>query len=76
MTHNASSSGVTATVDHDRCIGVGECLQSSPGGFDFEDTGLAVFVPSGEWTEDELRLAADNCPNSAITVFRDGTQVS
>ena len=65
-----------AIVDHDRCVSVGECVMASPGGFDFDDAGLSVFRPEGQWTEDQLVQAAHNCPASAIAVYRDGQQIA
>lgn len=68
-------SGFTASVSHDRCVGVGMCALSSPGGFEFDEAGQAVFQPAGEWTEQDVLDAADNCPQSAIEVYRDGEKV-
>lgn len=65
---------LTATVSHDRCVGIGMCALSCPGGFDFDDTGLSVFQPSGTWTEAEVLEAADSCPTSAIDVYRGGAK--
>lgn len=66
---------IKATVDHDRCVGIGMCVLSCPGGFDFDDAGLSVFQPQGQWTAEELTEAAHSCPTSAIDVFRDGTKL-
>jgi ferredoxin len=67
---------ITASVSHDKCVGVGMCVQYAPEGFDFEDSGLSVFQPGGTWTEESLIQAAHSCPTSAITVFRDGAALS
>jgi ferredoxin len=64
-----------ATVSHDRCVGIGMCVQSCPGGFEFDDAGLSVFQPQGEWTADELTEAAHSCPTSAIDLFREGEKL-
>lgn len=66
---------LSATVSHDRCVGIGMCALSCPGGFDFDDEGLSVFAPNGTWTEAELLEAADSCPTSAIDVYRGGAKV-
>jgi ferredoxin len=66
---------ITATVSHDRCVGVGMCVLSCPGGFDFDDVGLSVFHPDGNWTATEVLEAADSCPTSAIDVFRSGQKL-
>ncbi len=69
---NRQASEWSASVSHDRCVGIGICALTSPGGFDFDDTGLAVFQPNGKWTPEELTEAAHGCPSSAIDIFRHG----
>ena len=64
-----------ATVSHDRCVGIGMCVLSCPGGFEFDDAGLSVFQPQGEWTADALTESAHSCPTSAIDLFRDGEKL-
>jgi ferredoxin len=66
---------LAATVSHDRCVGIGMCVQSCPGGFDFDDAGLSVFQQQGHWTAEELTEAAHSCPTSAIDVYRDGNRL-
>jgi ferredoxin len=66
---------LAATVSHDRCVGIGMCVQSCPGGFDFDDAGLSVFQPQGQWTAEELTEAAHSCPTSAIDLYRDGNRL-
>jgi ferredoxin len=51
------------------------CAPSCPGGFDFDGAGLSVFRQDGSWTQDEVLEAADSCPTSAISVYRDGEKV-
>jgi ferredoxin len=63
----------SATVSHDLCVGVGMCMQHAPGAFDFDDEGLSVFQPDGEWTDDQVEEAADGCPTSAILLSRGGS---
>jgi ferredoxin len=63
------------TVSHDRCVGVGMCVLACPGGFDFDDAGLSVFTPDGDWTAQTLTEAAHSCPTSAIDVYRDGQRM-
>jgi ferredoxin len=62
----------SAAVSHDLCVGVGMCMQHAPGAFDFDDEGLSVFQPDGEWTDDQVEEAADGCPTSAIRLSRGG----
>jgi ferredoxin len=69
MTDQKSSARVRALVDHELCLGVGMCRVHAPNAFRFNDERLSVFDPTGEWTEDELREAADACPMSAISLL-------
>ena len=62
----------SAIVSHDLCVGVGMCMQHAPGAFDFDDEGLSVFRPDGEWADEEVEEAADGCPTSAIRLSRGG----
>jgi ferredoxin len=48
------------------------CMQHAPGAFDFDDEGLSVFRPDGEWTDEEVEEAAGSCPTSAIRLGRGG----
>jgi ferredoxin len=66
---------VRAVVDHDRCAGVTMCIQAAPGAFAVNADGQSEFQAGG-WAEQELTRAADACPMSAITVFRDGVEVA
>ena len=45
----------SATVSHDLCVGIAMCMQHAPGAFDFDDEGLSVFQPDGEWTDEEVK---------------------
>ena len=62
----------SATVSHDLCVGIAMCMQHAPGAFDFDDEGLSVFQPNGEWTDEEVEEAAGGCPTSAIRLDRGG----
>lgn len=58
-------------LDSDKCEGHGRCYALAPDLFDSDDEGYAVLkvdgeVPAGQ--EEAARLAADNCPEFAITV--------
>ncbi|MFG2039813.1 ferredoxin [Dactylosporangium sp. NPDC048998] len=61
-----------ATVDHDLCAGIGQCMLEAPGAFRFDEEGLSTFDPHGPWTEAQVRRAADLCPMGAIDVTTDG----
>ncbi|MBX3313135.1 MAG: ferredoxin [Actinobacteria bacterium] len=58
-------------LDTDACQGHGRCYALSPDLFDTDDDGYAVLLVDGEvpaGAEDAARLAADNCPEFAITI--------
>ncbi len=57
--------------DRDKCQGHGRCYALAPDLFDADDEGYAVVLVSGDLTEEQAasaQLAADNCPEYAITV--------
>lgn len=57
-------------VDHDLCIGCGNCEDVCPEIFQLQDDGLAHVIT--ENPDEELygcaRDAADSCPTEAITI--------
>ena len=65
------------TLDSEKCQGHGRCYALAPSLFDTDDEGYAVLlVDAADGTvapdqEDAAVLAADNCPEFAITVERD-----
>ena len=67
---------VKATVDHELCIGSGNCLHLAPGGFERADDGTALPIfPSGA-SDEELRRAARSCPTGAIDLIETTTSPS
>jgi ferredoxin len=57
--------------DRDKCQGHGRCYALAGELFDADDEGYAVVLVSGELSDDQVataQLAADNCPEYAITV--------
>jgi ferredoxin len=57
--------------DRAKCQGHGRCYSLAPEVFESDDEGYAVLLVSGDVPaelEDAARLAADNCPEYAITV--------
>ena len=57
--------------DREKCQGHGRCYALVPSLFDCDDEGYAVVRESGELDaaqEKAAQLAADNCPEFAITV--------
>ncbi len=59
-------------LDSAKCQGHGRCYALAPTVFDTDDEGYAVKLIEGDDVPPELeaaaRLAADNCPEYAITV--------
>ncbi|MDZ7677963.1 MAG: ferredoxin [Acidimicrobiales bacterium] len=58
-------------LDSDACQGHGRCYALAPALFDSDDEGFSVLKVDGEVPEDQheaARLAADNCPEFAITI--------
>jgi ferredoxin len=59
-------------LDSEKCQGHGRCYALSPDVFDSDDLGQAVLLLADGDVPPELeaaaRLAADNCPEYAITV--------
>ena len=58
-------------LDRDACQGHGRCYSLAPRLFDCDDEGYAVLRVDGDVPPelvDDARLAANNCPEFAITV--------
>lgn len=57
-------------VDHDLCIGCGNCEDVCPEVFRLQDDGLAYVIVEnpGEELYGCTRDAADSCPVAAITI--------
>lgn len=57
--------------DRDACQGHNRCYLLAPELFDVDDEGYAILLVQGDVPaalEDKARLAADNCPEYAITL--------
>jgi ferredoxin len=57
--------------DREKCQGHGRCYALAPDLFDADDEGYAVVLVTGDLSDDQLaaaQLAADNCPEYAISV--------
>lgn len=68
-------SGVEIRVDPELCQGSRQCSFVAPGVFTHEDDGTAVVVDPHAAPLDEVRKAAEFCPNLAITLVVDGEVV-
>lgn len=58
-------------LDREKCQGHGRCYALAPTLFETDDEGYAVLQVDGDVPadlEDDARIAADNCPEYAITV--------
>ena len=58
-------------LESEKCQGHGRCYALAPSLFDTDDEGYAVLKIDGDVPaelEDDARIAADNCPEYAITV--------
>lgn len=55
-------------VDLDLCVGFGDCVEVSPGGFELDEEGLAEFVRPEDEPRERLLEACRSCPVDAITV--------
>jgi ferredoxin len=58
-------------VDPDRCVGHGRCYTLAPDVFDADEAGhsLVLVDEVSDDLEKHAALAAQNCPESAITLF-------
>ena len=57
--------------DREKCQGHGRCYALAPELFDADDEGYSVVLVSGELSPEQVaqaQLAADNCPEYAITL--------
>ncbi|GAA4081214.1 ferredoxin [Streptomyces shaanxiensis] len=62
-------------IDHDLCIGAGQCALAAPSVFTQDDDGFSALVPGREDGAGDpmVREAARACPVSAITVSDEGS---
>jgi ferredoxin len=55
-------------IDREACMGSGNCLYWAPGVFELDDSGVAIVTGDLLANEENVRLAAKNCPTRAIRV--------
>ncbi len=53
-------------IDRDACMGSGNCVFWAPDVFDLDDDGVAVVRGEYAGREEDVRVAAANCPTAAI----------
>jgi ferredoxin len=63
-------------VDRDVCMGAGNCVFEAPGAFELDDDGISSVVDPGAASVDKILASARKCPSHAITVRRDGVQLT
>jgi ferredoxin len=63
-------------IDVERCMGSGNCLFWAPESFDLSDEGYSVVTDAAATDEERLRIAAQGCPVGAISLWRDGVDVT
>ncbi len=67
---------VEIKIDTDRCMGSGNCMFWAPDSFDLCDEGYAVVLDPAATDDERLRIAAQGCPVGAISLWRDGVELS
>ncbi len=62
-------------IDHDLCVGAGQCALAAPSVFTQDDDGFSALLPGKEdgGGDPMVREAARACPVSAITVSETGS---
>ena len=55
-------------VDRDACMGSGNGVFWAPAVFDLDEDGVAMVRGEVAGHEEEVRVAAQNCPTSAILI--------
>ena len=62
-------------IDHDTCMGSGNCLFWAPESFDLADDGHAVVLDPEATDPERLKVVAEGCPVGAISLWRDGERL-
>ncbi|MFE2644772.1 ferredoxin [Streptomyces nigra] len=65
-----AASGTRIDIDHDLCVGAGQCALVAPSVFTQDDDGFSELIPGREDGAGDpmVREAVRACPVSAITV--------
>lgn len=59
---------VRIQVDHDKCVGSRICVAIAPKVFDLDANGQATVLDPEADAAETIRIAAEGCPVTAITV--------
>jgi ferredoxin len=62
---------VRIRVDRNLCIGIGNCVAVAPTVFKLDKSNKAVVLKPESVDEDTLMIAAESCPENAITIEDD-----
>jgi ferredoxin len=58
-------------IDLDKCVGSRICVAIAPKAFDLNSDGQATVLDHSDETLETIKMAAEGCPVSAITVHDD-----
>jgi ferredoxin len=67
--------GLEVDIDRDVCMGSGNCVYAAPGVFNLDNDSVAFVVDPAASSEEQVIVAAQNCPTHAITVRGDGVSL-
>ncbi len=62
---------VTVTIDRELCMGSGLCVMYAPESFAHDDESKAVVIDASAARLEEIQIAIDACPTSAISLMTD-----
>ena len=57
-------------IDHEKCMGQGQCIYWAPATFDLGDDGLSRVVNAEGDPDEKIVLGAKGCPTGAIAVWQ------
>lgn len=68
--------GLEVRTDREACMGSGNCHFLAEESFDLDDDGRVEVLDTVTNDEERLRRAAEGCPVSAISLWRDGERIA
>ncbi len=63
-----STNRIKISIDHEKCIGSGNCVFNGKGVFEQDEEGLPFVVNPDAQDFETIEFAAASCPVNAITV--------